>query len=200
MSKGARAFALVLLLGEALVPTGTHPELLLESAAQPRRPGVLACPWGAQWALARAPSAKVASASADDGVVAAAMLGLRGGGARNKWRRKQNRARGASDGAGGSRAAAAACKGGGQPDDQFRRDAFQSRWQNFPRGAGRWQGFQRRAPGRGAWQGHPQSEEESFMSSREVDSEGNVVVYVDSQGNEIPARYGLLRLLATERS
>ena len=120
------------------------------------------------------------------------MLGLRGGGARNKWRRKQNRARGAGNGASGDRAAAAAGKGGGQPGDQFQRAAFQAQWQNFLRGAGRWQGFQRRAPGRGSWQGPPQSEEESFMSSREVDSEGNVVVYVDSQGNEIPARYGLL--------
>ena len=121
------------------------------------------------------------------------LLGLRGGGARNKWRRKQNQNRASGSGYGSNRAAAEAAPGKGEDTrgaHGWRRGgdigkngagrggrgaaAFQNRWDRFPRG------------GRRGWQTREVDEEDE--ESREVDSDGNEVVYVDSQGNEVGAR------------
>ena len=114
------------------------------------------------------------------------LLGLRGGGTRNKWRRKQNQNRGTGAGYGAHRvpegnSAKTGRRGAGE--GEFQRGAegtrFHSRWNSF-RGFGRG----------GVRYAHMQASEDednSFATSREVDSEGNEVIYVDSQGNEIPA-------------
>lgn len=100
----------------------------------------------------------------------AVLLGLRGGGARNKWRRKQNQNRAAGGGYGSSAGAGGGTAGkrvGSEGDSVGTGLKFQTRWQNFPRNAGN----RRR---------DVSEEEEEFMSSE--------VMYVDSQGNEVPAR------------
>jgi len=114
----------------------------------------------------------------EDCVAALLDLRLRGGGARNKWRRKQNQNRASGGGYGSNQGA-----GGGGGNTAGKRvgksegtnspaglaglaGLFQTRWQNFPRNAG----AQRRDT----------REEEESMSSE--------VMYVDSQGNEVPAR------------
>jgi hypothetical protein len=104
------------------------------------------------------------------------LLALRGGGARNKWKRKQNQNRAAGGGYGGGggggrgRERAGRGRHGGGAGSQGGGEAasFQTRWQNFARSAGG------RRP-------HGAVSEESFMSSQDVDSEGNEYVYVDGQ-------------------
>jgi len=99
-----------------------------------------------------------------------ALLALRGGGARNKWRRKQNQNRAAGGGhAGGGRArdrAGGGKRSGGADGAGGGAACFQTRWQNFARSGG----------GR---QPRDAASEESVMSSQDVDSEGNEFVYVD---------------------
>jgi len=159
------------LLGAVLVRAGSlEPLLRGPHSPSPALPG-----WGVA-PLDGAPRPKPAKPGGRGRALLVLRLG--GGGARNKWRRKQNQNRASSGGYGSNQGA-----GGGGGNTAGKRvgksegtnspaglaglaGLFQTRWQNFPHNAG-------------AQQRDTREEEESMSSE---------VMYVDSQGNEVPAR------------
>lgn len=184
---------MLLIGGLLLVPAGSREQCPTSYVVQPRLDGVTG-PWGLfltsiPRSLPCLTCARLPGLEDEQRQKIAVLLSLRGGGARNKWRRKQNRNRVAGKDSGAARPGVAAAQEAHGP-------SFQAHWQNFKRGAGRWQGFQPGSRDRGTRRQARAdvSEEASFISSREVDSDGNEVVYVDSQGNEVPARYILCAL------